>query len=126
MPSAATWTDLEMIMLNEVSQKVKDKYHMLWLICETENIAQMILSGLPRVTGVGARMEWEFGVSRFKPVYTEWINNKVLLYSTGDYTHYSVINHNGKDYGKDYEKDLYTYIYKTESICYTTEMNTML
>ena len=29
MPSAATWTDLEMIMLNEVSQKVKDKYHML-------------------------------------------------------------------------------------------------
>ena len=34
-----------------------------------------------------------------------------FLYSTGDYTHYSVINHNGKDYGKDYEKDLYTYIY---------------
>ena len=70
-------------------------------------------------------MEWELGVSRCKPVYTEWIN-KVLLYSTGDYTHYSVINHNVKDYGKDYEKDLYTYIYKTESICYTTEMNTML
>ena len=37
-----------------------------------------------------------------------------------DYTHYSVINHNGKDY----EKDLY--IYKMESICYTIEMNTML
>ena len=29
MPSAATWTDLEMIMLNEVSQKVKDKCHMI-------------------------------------------------------------------------------------------------
>ena len=29
-------------------------------------------------------MEWEFGISRCKPVYTGWINNKVLLQSTGD------------------------------------------
>ena len=28
-------------------------------------------------------MEWEFGISRCKLVYTRWINNKVLLYSTG-------------------------------------------
>ena len=25
-------------------------------------------------------MEWEVGVSRWKLLYTEWINNKVLLY----------------------------------------------
>ena len=30
---AATWMDLENIMLNEVSQKEKDKYHMISLIC---------------------------------------------------------------------------------------------
>ena len=30
---AATWMDLESIMLNEVSQKEKDKYHMISLIC---------------------------------------------------------------------------------------------
>ena len=30
-------------------------------------------------------MEWEFGVSRYKLVYIERINNKVLLYSTGNY-----------------------------------------
>ena len=27
-------------------------------------------------------MEWEFGVSKCKLLYTEWINNKVLLYNT--------------------------------------------
>ena len=32
MPFAATWTDLEIIILNEVSQKEKDKYH-ISLIC---------------------------------------------------------------------------------------------
>ena len=29
-------------------------------------------------------------------------NNKILLYSTGDYIQYSVVNHNGKDYEKEY------------------------
>ena len=31
---AATWMDLEIIILSEVSQKQKDKYHMISLICE--------------------------------------------------------------------------------------------
>ena len=30
---AATWMELEMIILSEVSQKEKDKYHMISLIC---------------------------------------------------------------------------------------------
>ena len=33
MPFAATWTQLEIIILREVSQKEKDKYHMISLIC---------------------------------------------------------------------------------------------
>ena len=33
MPFAATWMDLEVIILSEVSQKEKDKYHMISLIC---------------------------------------------------------------------------------------------
>ena len=47
---------------------------------------------------VGEGMEWK--VSRFKLLYretTEWINNKVLLYNTGNYIQYSVINHNAKE-----------------------------
>ena len=33
MPSAATWMDLEIIILSEVSQEEKDKYNMILLIC---------------------------------------------------------------------------------------------
>ena len=33
MPFAATWIQLEIIILTEVSQKEKDKYHMMSLIC---------------------------------------------------------------------------------------------
>ena len=33
MPFAATWMDLEMIILSEVGHTEKDKYHMISLIC---------------------------------------------------------------------------------------------
>ena len=33
MPFATTWMDLEIIILREVSQREKDKYHMISLIC---------------------------------------------------------------------------------------------
>ena len=33
MPFAATWMELEIVILSEVSQKEKDKYHMILLIC---------------------------------------------------------------------------------------------
>ena len=43
---------------------------------------------------------------------SEWINDKVLLDNTGNYTHYSVISHNEKDY-----------ICITEPLCSTAEIN---
>ena len=33
MAFAATWMDLEIIIVSEVSQKEKDKYHMISLTC---------------------------------------------------------------------------------------------
>ena len=33
MPFAATWMDLEIVTLSEVSQTQKDKYHLILLIC---------------------------------------------------------------------------------------------
>ena len=33
MPFAATWMSLEIIILSEISQKEKDKYHMISLTC---------------------------------------------------------------------------------------------
>ena len=34
MPFAATWMELETLILSEISQKEKDKYHMISLIPE--------------------------------------------------------------------------------------------
>ena len=36
MPFAATWMELETLILNEVSWKEKDKYHMISLILESK------------------------------------------------------------------------------------------
>ena len=51
--------------------------------------------------GVGGWMDWEFGISRCKLLYIDWIKNKVILYSTGNYIQYPVINHNGKEYERE-------------------------
>ena len=47
----------------------------------------------------------------------EWINNKVLLYTIGNYIQYPVINHNGKEYFKKS---------KTESLRCTVVIHTTL
>ena len=47
--------------------------------------------------------DWESLVSRYKLLYTEWINDKVLLYSTGNYLQYSVINHSERECFKNNE-----------------------
>ena len=43
MQFAATWMDLEIIILSEVSQIEKDKYHMISLICVIYKKIQMNL-----------------------------------------------------------------------------------
>ena len=57
--------------------------------------------GPPRGRGSGGAVDWEFGVSRCKLLCIEWINNKVLLYSTENYIQHLEINHNGKEYKKE-------------------------
>ena len=63
--------------------------------------------------------DWEFAVSRCKLLYTGWINNKVLLYSAGNYIQYPVIDYNGKEYEK-------AYICITESLYCIEEINVTL
>ena len=43
MPFAVTWMDLEIVIQSEVSQKEKDKYSIIWLICGTKKMVQMNL-----------------------------------------------------------------------------------
>jgi len=35
--------------------------------------------------GGGSRVDWELGVNRYKLLPLEWISNKILLCSTGNY-----------------------------------------
>ena len=41
LPFATTWIELEGIMLSEISQSEKDKYHMISLICGFSDTKQM-------------------------------------------------------------------------------------
>ena len=50
----------------------------------------------------GGVIDWEFGVSGWKLLHIEWINNKVLLYGSGKYIQYPMINCNGKENEKEY------------------------
>ena len=47
MPFSATWMDLEIITLNEVSQKKKDEYHMILLICSVQLFSCIQLFATP-------------------------------------------------------------------------------
>ena len=67
-------------------------YAFLQFCCEYETSLNFIKNG--------KGMDWEFRISRCKLVYIGCINNKVLLYSTGNYIQYPQINLNGKDYEK--------------------------
>ena len=65
------------------------------------------------------RMELETGVSRYQLLFMEWINNKVLLYSTQNYIQYPMINQKEKNFF-----NVHTCI--TELLCCTAEISTAL
>ena len=92
-------------------------------IYETLRDSQIKRTGLslPRGSGVRGEKIWEFGISICKLLHIECINNKVLLYNTGNYIQYPVIYHNGKEYIKQH-----VYICITESIGCTPQTNTTL
>ena len=85
--------DLEIIILNEVSQKEKYKCHVTSLICGIQNTAKKNLPvkqkqtyrhregdlWLPSKGESQGGMDWEFEISRYKLLYIGWIINKVLL-----------------------------------------------
>ena len=59
-------------------------------------------------------------------MYTEWISNKALLQSTGNYIQYIVINHNGKSMKENVYVYIHTNIYIYESLYCIPEINTTL
>ena len=88
------WKELETLILSEVSQKEKDKYHMLSIISGIYYMAQRNLSAEKKLMDIenrlvlprgGSGVDWGFGVNRCELLHSEWISNAILLYSTGNY-----------------------------------------
>ena len=91
----ATWMDLEIVILSEVSQT--EKYCMLLLICgilkkdtneliyktETDSQTYRMSLWLPG-EGLGKGIVREFGIDMYTLLYSKRITNKDLLYSTGN------------------------------------------
>ena len=117
MPFTATWMQLEILKINEIRKTntiwfhlyVESKIWHKWTYLKTETDSQ------PKGREEGEGWTEGLGVSRFKLLYLEWINDKVLLYRTGNYIQCPVIDHDGNEY-----------VYKTESLCCTAEIGTIL
>ena len=112
MPFAATWMQLEIIILSKIrKRKTNTMYHLYvesktwhnWTYLQNRNRLTDTENRLvvAKREGSGRGMEWEVGISRCKLLSLEWVNNMVLLYSTGNYIQYPGINHNGKEYEKE-------------------------
>ena len=71
------------------------------------------------------RKDWEFWISRCIQLHIEWINKKVLQYSTENCIQYLIISYNGKEYEKECTY-ICVFVYITESLCRTAETNTIL
>ena len=76
------------------------KYDTNELIYKTEMDSQTEKANLwlPKGKGGGGGINYEYGISRYKLLHIKLINNKVLLYSTGNYTQHPIINHKEKEY----------------------------
>ena len=118
MPSAATWMNLENIILSEVGQMEKREivYDITYMWTQ---IIQMNLFTKQKQTHRHRKQTYgqEYGINRYTLLYRRQINNEDLLYSTRNYIQYLVITCNEEESAN---------IYITESLCCIPVTNTIL
>ena len=74
---------------------------MTFYFCDSTNESNAVLFAFKADFAMDGLGIW---ISRCKLLYIHWINNKILLHSTGNYVQCPMINHNGKEYE---EKNVY-------------------
>ena len=95
IPFAATWMEAETLILSEVSQKDKDKYHTISLISGIYYMAQLNLSTAEKIMdlenklvvakGAGEGVGGTGSLGLIDADYCLWngLATEILLYSTG-------------------------------------------
>ena len=114
MPFAVTWMDLEIVILSEVSQREKEKHHMIslyveskkkwykWTYLQNRNRLTDLENKLVVTGGKGGGKVREFGINMYTLLYLKWITNKDLLYSTGNSAQCHVAAWMGEQFGREW------------------------
>ena len=116
--SVYTHTHTHIFIHSSVESKIWHKWTYLQNRNRLTDIENRLVAAKGK--GEGEGMNWEFGINICKLLYLKWINYKVLLFSSGNYIQYPVINHNGKEYEKEY---IYVCIYIYIYICIYIKLN---
>ena len=112
MPFAATWMDLEIIILSEVTQR---KTNIIWYRLYVESKKRYKWTNLQSIKSHRCRKQtygywggrarginWEIEIDIYTLLYIKQITNKDLLYSTVNSTQYSVMAYMGKESKKEW------------------------
>ena len=102
LPFAATWMNLQNIILSELSQRqILYDITYMWNLKNNTNKSIYKIDSLRKQT-LGTKGEREergikkeYAIKRYK-LYIKQINNKDLLYYTGNYIQYIIITYNRK------------------------------
>ena len=125
MPFAATWMDLETVILSEVRERqiydiayiwsLKKWYK--WTYVQNKNRVTDVENtyGYPGGKGRGG-INWKTGIDTYTLLHIKQMTNKDLLYSTGNSTQYSVMACMGKESKK---KSGYMCMYNWFTLLYT-------
>ena len=69
LPFATAWVELESIMLSEISQTVKDKYHMILFISSKIDVEIQTPREHSRLTAVSRRRQWHEGIEQKQKIF---------------------------------------------------------